>query len=317
MRVLSGPNHVTLAENEVALVMLGRNVAYYLRDFYDYHMALGVRHFLYIDNGSEDGSAEIAAALPDTTVVSTGADFATRESMMRRTAMQRFLSGGWRLALDSDEILDYPGRETLSLPELARRMDRAGYTGLVGQMLECVSDAPLSSVQDAPFSEVRRTHTLCSVEDITAVPYHSDAIRLGYHLRQNRLTSDAVQVLFGGLRRTLFGEECCLTKHPFFKPSAGVVPMVHPHVTTGLTIAPASVLIRHYKFAGGVLQRERDYISKGAVAGGEVLLRASRLETAPEMTLTVPGMLDAPGIEELFEKDFLAMTAAGRPLFAA
>src|SRR5690349_8576669 len=80
---LSGPQKFYLRENEVAIVILGRNVGFFLEHNFEYHRAMGVTHFVYVDNDSDDDSVQIAKGLPNTIVASCTADFRLHQSLMR------------------------------------------------------------------------------------------------------------------------------------------------------------------------------------------------------------------------------------------
>lgn len=305
-----------LADDEVALVIVGRDVGYFLDHHIRHHRAMGVSHVVYIDNGSSDDSIEIARQFTDITIASCTANFREHQGRIRLQANTRFLKGGWRLAIDPDELLDYPGADRIGLPELTRRMARRRHSALVAQMLEMVPDGPLSEACGLDFAQAAQRFDRCSLNEINRLPYHDAGLRWGTFLDQNRTTNPDIPILFGGIRRAAFGENCCLTKHPLFRMAAGVVPHPHPHVTEGVTCTDFSAVLRHYKFAGNTLARERKLVAEGRLSHGEARLRISALEGQGDMHLGRYAEMHDPSVETLVERGFLHMSDAARAMLA-
>jgi hypothetical protein len=137
---------------DIVLFACLRNEALRLPQFLSHYRALGVRHFLLIDNASTDGTADIALAAPDVSLWrTTGSYRASRYGMDWVTAlMLRHGSGRWCVVADADELLVYPGCDSLDLPGLAARLDRAGQWALPALTLDLYPRGPLSSARIAP-----------------------------------------------------------------------------------------------------------------------------------------------------------------------
>lgn len=310
LRLLHGPAMTRLADDQVALVLVGRDVGYFLDHHIRHHLAMGVSHVVYIDNGSTDASIEIVKRFPNVTIASCTAQFHRRQRQIRYLANTAFLKGGWRLAIDPDELLDYPGSDRIDLPELTRRMTARGHNALVAQMLDMVHDGPISETAGIGFAEAERVLDRCSLQNLRSEPYHSDFLKEFVGL--NQASNPDIAFLFGGLRRTVFGEDCCLTKHALFRMDRGVVPQPHPHVSTGVTCTDFSAVLRHYKFAGGVLERERKLLSENRISHGEMKLRVGRIESEGDINLGRYAECRNPDVETLVEKGFLK--ASGQAL---
>lgn len=275
-RHISGPGQIRLDPYQVGLVLLGRNNAYFLEDCIRHHTRMGADHVVYVDNGSSDASVDIASSMPNTTVVSCSASFRDSQRHIRHIAVTEYLKGGWRLAIDCDEVFDYPQADELSLHDLVRRLGENDYNGMIAYMLEMVPDRPVADYDETiPFSQVRREFSGYSTEGISGWDYADPKAPLSYFLQQNRVSGAGAAMLFGGIRRLAFGEDCCLIKHPLFKPSFAVEPMVHPHVTTGLRCPDFTGILYHYKFAGGVVQREQKLIEQKRLSHTEAQSRAA------------------------------------------
>ena len=97
-----------------------------------------------------------------------------------------------------------------------------------------------------------------------------------------------------------------------FRAGRGVDPLIHPHITTGLRCADFTVLLKHYKFAGEFLKRERRRQTEGRVAHNETNLRLTALSHDGSMKLTVPGMQADPTIDRLLDDGFLMASEQAR-----
>lgn len=109
-----------IGAGDVLCFLCVRNEVARLSHFLRHHRALGVSHFLVVDNGSADGSAELLRDQPDVSLWRTGASYrASRFGMDWLTWLQmRYGSGHWCLTLDADELLIYPYWQTRPLSAL-------------------------------------------------------------------------------------------------------------------------------------------------------------------------------------------------------
>lgn len=310
VQLLHGPAMTYLADDQIALIIVGRDVGYFLEHQIRHHLALGVSHVVYIDNGSGDGSVEIARQFPNITIARCTADFKGHQKRIRHLANTRFVRGGWRLAIDPDELLDYPGANRIDLPELTRRMTARGHSALVAQMLDMVPDGPVSAMSNLSFSTIEQRFDRYSLNDIKAFPYHGSSFKWSYFLEKNRISNPDIPILFGGIRHAAFKENCCLTKHALFRMGKGITPHPHPHVTTGVTCTDFSALLKHYKFAGGTLEREKKLLAENRISHGEMKLRVTRLEREHDLDLSRYAECRHPTVEKLMDQGFLNISDA-------
>ncbi len=315
VRLVHGPAMTKLAETEVALVLVGRDVAYFLDHHIAHHRKLGVSHIVYVDNGSTDGSIDIARRWPDITIASCDANFKDHEGQIRYLANTLFLEGGWRLAIDPDELLDYPNADRVPLPELARRMAGRGHTALVTQMLDMVFDGPLSEAGALSYAEAEARFDWYNLADVTRLPYLGSDLPWAWYLEQNRITHPDIPILHGGLRKAAFDEKCSLTKHALFRVGDGVVPHPHPHVTTGVLCTDFTAVLKHYKLAGGVVARDAKLVAENRVWHPESQQRLARL-AEEDMNLATFCDHHSPTVERLIDQGFLHITDAAREMLA-
>lgn len=123
-----------------------RNEAARLPHFLRHHRALGVRHFLFVDNASTDATAGLLADQPDVSLWRTEASYkASRFGMDWLTwLLIRHGHGHWCLTLDADELLIYPYWQTRPLPALTDWLDRQGRSSLGALTVDMYPEGPVS-----------------------------------------------------------------------------------------------------------------------------------------------------------------------------
>ena len=87
-----------------------RNESIRLPFFLDHYRRLGVRHFLFVDNGSTDGTTDYLTSQPDVSLWQSAHSYKlSRFGLDWLTWLQiRHGHGHWVLTVDADEILIYP-----------------------------------------------------------------------------------------------------------------------------------------------------------------------------------------------------------------
>ena len=296
--------------DRVIVVALVRDGIYYMDEFLRHYRALGAAQFVFCDNGSTDGTLERAMAEPDTVVLQSSLRWGEIENLFRRHAAETYARGGWCLFADMDEIFDFEGAARIGLPGLVRYLGAQGYSALIAQMLEMFPDAPLADVAKMPYAEVLDTFCHYDLRAIRARGYHDPTLDFAWFLRDNTVADQAVQVLFGGVRKRVFDEDCCLTKHPLVRVDGQTVPGLHPHCAANVACADMTALIRHYKFANDPAARDRDTLARGAIAHGEDRKRLKRFDDVPGLSLWSEGAQRYDGPKALCDQGFLVRSAA-------
>jgi len=136
-----------LPGNAILVCTTLRNERVRLPYFLRYYRALGVDHFLMIDNGSDDGSAEYLGAQPDVSVWSTQASYkSSRYGMDWLTHLQRrFCHGRWTLTVDVDEFLVYPFCETRPIRALTDWLDASYLRCFSAMLLDMYPKGPIGA----------------------------------------------------------------------------------------------------------------------------------------------------------------------------
>ncbi|WP_259938884.1 glycosyltransferase family 2 protein [Leisingera aquaemixtae] len=302
---LHGPARRFAAPQEVVLIALVRDGAYYLDVFFEHYRRLGVSCFVFIDNGSTDGTVERIRQEPGTAVLRSALPWLEFENSFRAYAASRYGQDRWCLFADMDELLDFEGSSTGGLAGLTGYLAQQGYTALQAQMLEMFPKGPLAAARGLSYAGAVEAFRYCDISTVQALDYSAAETGLAYYLRQNSLPPDGARILFGGVRGKVFGERCCLSKHPLVFNGPGVQAAVHPHVSAGVAVADVEGLIRHYKFAGDSLARDLQTRAEAVSEHGEDRLRSDAMQAQPELSLWSDAALEDASIAGLQRRGFL------------
>ncbi|MBN8631928.1 MAG: glycosyltransferase family 2 protein [Rhodobacterales bacterium] len=141
-----------IGAEDVLCFLCVRNEAQRLTHFLHHHRALGVRHFIAVDNASTDASAALLRDQPDVSLWQTGASYkAARFGMDWLTwLMIRHGSGHWCLTLDADELLIYPYWQTRPLPALTGWLDHQGRDSFGALTVDMYPAGPVSQGMVGP-----------------------------------------------------------------------------------------------------------------------------------------------------------------------
>ncbi len=282
---LHGPTELDVAPGEVVLIALVRNGGYYLDAFFRHYRAMGVQHFVFMDNGSTDDTLDRIRREKGTVIDQCSLPLAKYEDLIRAYPANTYGQNRWCLYVDMDEIFDFEGRSAIGIKGLIRYLEVQGYTAFVAQMLEMFPKSSLRSVADLPFKQVLLEFMYFDVSTVSKYDYHSTDIAFSDLLRSNTVATADIKFCFGGVRGKVFGENCCLTKHPLIFNGPNVTPAPHPHLSIGVACADVTGVIKHYKFANNPVGRDTASVSSGDVAHGEDAARAKVMSQIPDITL--------------------------------
>ncbi len=129
-----------------------RNERVRLPYFLKYYRDLGVDHFLLVDNGSTDGTAEYLAAQPDVSLwTARGSYKRARFGVDWLNWLKRCHgSGHWCLTVDCDEFLIYPFCETRPLLALTDWLDASSTRSMSAMTIDMY---PRGRIADQPYTE--------------------------------------------------------------------------------------------------------------------------------------------------------------------
>ncbi|MEM8537901.1 MAG: glycosyltransferase family 2 protein, partial [Pseudomonadota bacterium] len=129
-----------------------RNEVVRLPYFLAHYRGLGVTHFLFVDNGSDDGTAELLSDQPDVSLWCTQHSYRlARFGMDWLGWLQwRYGSGRWCLTVDADELLIYAGWETRDLQALTAWLEQQQLASLGALMVDLYPKGPIDGQSYEP-----------------------------------------------------------------------------------------------------------------------------------------------------------------------
>lgn len=303
-RVLSGQAVVTLADDQCCAVVLEKNARWYLPELLRHHRAIGVQHFLVIDNGSTDGTPELLESEPDVTVIQACVPVSDYEVLMRRLLPPLVVQGGWFLVVDSDEMFEPPPGCNGQIRPLLRYMLAEGQTAMLVHMLDMFSDQSAEITCRWSYVEALDRMSLYSLNALERIDYHDPDFILAYFVKDNP-TAAPQNFWRGGMRYEVFGETPLLTKHGIFRNADGVAPPGHVHAVSNVRVSDVSACYRHYKFSGDYITRERNHVAAGTWQHGEDVLRLARYDQPGAFAIRTASQLSFRGTEVLLDEGFI------------
>lgn len=177
--------------------------------FLHHYRSLGVDHFFFIDNDSDDGTREVLLAQPDVSVWQTSASYkASRFGMDWINAlMLRYGTWHWCVVADADELLIYPHWETRPLRALSEWLSADGRVAMPAMMLDLYPKGALN------------THTCPAAgTDPLALLHWFDA---GNYMIEHKPKLDALLIQGGPRARKFFHTK------PNRAPTLTKLPLIH------------------------------------------------------------------------------------------
>lgn len=320
IRHVAGPLPFSYGEDECAVVCLVRNGGEHLPSFLEHYRALGVRHFVFIDNASDDGSRALLERQPDATVYETTLPHKYYENELRRLIIERHCQRRWCLNVDIDELFDYPGSDTVPLGALLGYLRRQGATAMVAYLLDMFARENVFG--DARTVDLKAEYPCYDLSDVEKVGYFAPEIAA--FCDENRLSDPRVGCYFGGVRRRVFGgrqrAQFLLTKHPLIFLDGELQPVVHPHYSNRARLADVTGALLHYKFTPSFKAKVSESVASSRYTEfaqrqyddyHQTLARRSRL------VIDGPGRRTLRDVRQLVDEGFLHASAAFRELALA
>lgn len=136
-----------IGANDILLFATLRNEQVRLPYFLAYYRAMGVSHFLIVDNGSEDGSAEYLERQRDVSLWRTDASYKRARFGMDwlNWLLSRHGHGHWCLTVDPDEFFVFPFCDTRSLPALTDWLTASGIRSFGSILLDMYPKGPFDT----------------------------------------------------------------------------------------------------------------------------------------------------------------------------
>lgn len=247
VRHLCGTKQMCLRDDEAAVTCLVKNGQYYIEAFIDHYLKMGFRHIFLLDNVSTDETVRLASRYASVSVYQTSLPVSKYQAILKKTIAQKTIAGGWCLDADIDEFFEYPCSDKIDLSGFLHYLNRNGYDAVITQMLDLFADKPLSSLCNFMQQEdVKSNYRMYDLSTIDSVDYlNADLSR--QFAGQNQISNSDIKLLYGGIRKKLYGLNCLLTKHSLFSMRSRLRLFPHVHFVDNVKVADVSAVLRHYK----------------------------------------------------------------------
>ncbi|KGM49826.1 glycosyl transferase family 2 [Pseudooceanicola atlanticus] len=141
-----------IRRNDMLLFCTARNERVRLPYFLEYYRDLGVQHFLFVDNDSDDGTAAYLADQPDCSVWHTAKGYKRARFGMDwiNWLLMRYGHGHWTLTVDPDEFFVYPFCDTRPIQALTDWLDASSIKSFAAMLLDMY---PKGRIDAEPYIE--------------------------------------------------------------------------------------------------------------------------------------------------------------------
>jgi hypothetical protein len=249
---LFGPKNIRLPANEAVVTCVVRNGEFYLDAFIAHYTRMGFRHIFILDNGSTDRTVSMARSYGNVSVCQSNLAIDGNQALLKRYLALHSSSGGWCLDADIDEFFDYPDSDAVPLGQFLSYLNTKRYTVVMTQLLDMFSDQPLELLAQGKQGCLKATYPYYDISEVTQTAYLGSSLAAQY-ANKNTLPAENIALCWGGLRKTLYGNNCLLTKHSLFRVSNTIDLFPHVHFVNGANIADVSCLMLHYKLTTDAL----------------------------------------------------------------
>jgi glycosyltransferase involved in cell wall biosynthesis len=187
--------NLSVPDDGVVAVILAYNEALRFPYFLQHYREIGVRHFIVVDNNSNDGSDTFLEKQDDVSVVSTKKSYRDYKSTWRQLLCERYLDDRWVIFPDVDELFVYPGWPERRIDDLLSYLDENRYGALFCPMVDMYPGGPLKNLG---YKSGDSFLEHCPFFDATG--YRHNPLK-GSHRKRYKSPSRHV---FGGTRERLF-----------------------------------------------------------------------------------------------------------------
>jgi hypothetical protein len=133
--------------HDIILAATLRNERARLPYFLRYYRALGINHFLIVDNDSNDGSRDYLAAQPDVSLWTSQGSYKRARFGVDwiNWLLSRHAHGHWALVVDPDEFFVYPFCDTRPLRALTDWLDASNIKSFAAMLLDMYPKGPVGA----------------------------------------------------------------------------------------------------------------------------------------------------------------------------
>ncbi len=301
IRHVCGPRHLPIGPSDVAAVCSLRDGVPFIPHFLAHHRRLGVRHFVFLDNGSRDETMDLLRRERDVTLYASALPYAGYKHLFKRFLVRQAGRGRWSLLVDIDECFDFPGSDRMSLVGFCRYLDARGYNAVVAHMLDLFHSGPILEPPATNDGDLSRAYPFYDISNIKTDD-HPNAFG-----PTNVIADPGIKCFSCGINKTVFGNDVLLTKHPLIRWAPPLELPKFSHDISYANIADVSAVLYHFKFTPQftrIIERaleEKSYFN----ASARYQRIAEQLERNPRLSLRSPTARRLDTVNDLLEQGFL------------
>lgn len=281
-----------------------RNGELYIQSFMEHHIALGIKHFVFLDNISTDRTIEILSTYENVTILQSTLPHKVYENMIRRYLATRFSKDCWNLCSDIDELFDYPYSDRLNISGFLEYLNKNHYNAVIVQMLDMFSNIPLLQIKSKNDDSVKKKYSYYDISSIDKKDY--------WWVKPE---NDEIQSYSGGIRKTIFGTNNSLTKAALVKVGHQIKTFVDWHHVKNARLADISCLLLHYPFLSSFYAKVQDAVQtkryghpSSPLAAVEYEAYFRELERNPSLNFFSNSTQCLTTVDQLIEQDFLVVS---------
>lgn len=279
---LSMPRAIRQRPDEPVVISVVKDEADRLEDFLRHYRTFGIERFVFIDNGSTDGTVDLLCAQSDCEVLQVkGAFDWKRKHGWITLAIDRLgrSRDAWYIYVDADEHIMFHGMERRSFADLCAWAQTQQISRIRGMLIDMYRDGPLLGSSYQAGGRLLDTY-----------PFFDGG---GYDEQQFR----EIISRKGGPRQRVFGEASAsfrpeMTKYPIFKLSGHDI-FANPHHVWPYEanfVSPCVVGLLHFKFLPDTIRRIDEAVRAENYWGGSIEYKCYRtvLSRDPGLSLLSP-----------------------------
>lgn len=245
-------------KQDLVLICPAKNELDNLKLIYEHYKKLGVKSFAFIDNMSDDGTAEYFSSFNDVNVYLASEKYTSlRRQVWINRVMAHYGFDKWYLVIDSDEFLDYNDSENKSIYDVIEHCKKNNIKRAKALMLDMY---PKSIVFNGEKTDFLNTYKYFDKSGYTKI------------VGKDALLIDGLQ---GGVRVRIFTQndddkKPWLTKFPLIYIQRGDI-QYQSHMSYPFYKNFKSdniMVLRHYKFLPTDLEKYRQRVKDGNFSAG-------------------------------------------------
>lgn len=240
-------------DQSIILICVVKNDLVKIKQMVKYHRSIGLKHFVYIDNMSTDGTVEWLEKQKDVDVFEVQERYTTnrREAWINRI-IDYYGFNRWYLILDSDELFSYIDIEEIEISEFTSKIKNNGYTRARALMVDMYGQSDFYKSDDEELYVSK-----CIYFDIDSY---------------EQKNSKYLDLITGGPRNRLFETNSWLTKYPLVYFEEGDVQgnSHYPFPYNKNKETPCFSIIKHYKFLPSDINKYRKIAENNNYYNGSV-----------------------------------------------